>query len=84
MKTDFGQTSIDQRTPRRLADLGVRRHDAQNGALVQHCGDLAGLDGHEIAADSVDDRLEDDETVEMVNGLIEHQTAHSINIYRIK
>lgn len=73
---------MEQCTPWRLADLSVRRYDAQNGALVQHRRDLAGLHGHEVAADAVDDRLEHDEPVKLVDGLVEHQTAHAADEQR--
>lgn len=75
-------TTTEQRAPRRLQDLGMRRHNAQNAALVQHRGDLARLHRHQIAADAVDDGLEDDEALEIVDGLVEHQTAQAADEQR--
>lgn len=55
----------------------MRREDAEQRALMEHRRDLAGLNRHEVAADSVDDGLEDDEAGELADGSLQHESAHS-------
>lgn len=69
--------SMEQRPPGHLEDLSMRRNDSGQRALVEHRWDFAGLHRDEIAADAVDDRLEDDEAGEFTDGALQHQASHA-------
>lgn len=69
--------SMEQRPPGHLEDLSMRRNDSGQRALVEHRWDFAGLHRDKIAADAVDDRLEDDEAGEFADGALQHQASHA-------
>lgn len=52
--------------------FSVLRQLSKQSGLVQERGDATRLHGHQVAADAVDDRLEDDETGEHGG----HRTQH--------
>lgn len=57
--------AVEERSPWHLEDLRVGRNDAGKWALVEHGWDLARLHRDEVASDSINDWLKDDEAREL-------------------
>lgn len=69
--------AMEKRLPRHFEDFSVWRNDAGQRALMEHRWDFAGLYWYKIAANAVDDRLENDEAGEFADRSFQHQTSHA-------
>lgn len=70
--------AMEKRSPWHFEDLSMRRNDAGQRALMEHRWDFAGLNWYKIAANAVDDRLENDEAGKFADRSFQHQTSHSV------